>query len=596
MLAERRNTNNTLYHVPKPTSKVVSFRVADDPVDPYWHERRQEQKHHNKQRQSSDDDGHTSTATRCEVRALPTKHPSVGCVLVHILGVSSVHELNQLIQRATTLPQPGLRGLLLDCRLDHVPNVIAYEEQEENKALSSNNATTPSKPSSSFPTTSVVLSICSSMSDIRKLYHSYRKRSPKVRVIVCGQVLTFHAREMMGYGEGRARGVTLPPLPTSLVGGGEERETDTDTDRNAATALGTGYYRASKETKDHTIDVDDANNPDNDTSTRNGWMTDKTDESTRMDDLLDNEQDYAQLSPIERALRVLGDDVLLVKQEFDQRTMNGSTVSAAQVCKIIGYLLDGAVPNVVEIVEHYRGEHLKGKEFSFSELIILYSDKFYFATLRQRHATMAREVGELRTTVVSIPGETGTEEVYDDDEEWDTIIRGETEKEKLEAARQKYQRELQQHPTTTRSDTLEVDMLVKSSIQEEGQHFADRVNAAFRRFDVYGVDLDALDRPGGQYYDEDDDAADQGFVMLDDAPDALVAVGLPIEREEAEHLIDDLSSGTSSDFRGFNLMEFRMVCARILNVFEGDGGDRGDRDGGGGGGGGGDESTRSRRK
>jgi Ca2+-binding EF-hand superfamily protein len=85
------------------------------------------------------------------------------------------------------------------------------------------------------------------------------------------------------------------------------------------------------------------------------------------------------------------------------------------------------------------------------------------------------------------------------------------------------------------------------------------VNAAFRRFDVYGHDIN-----------EKDDVEESGFIMLDDAPDALIAVGLPIERAEAEDLINDLSSGASSDFRGFNLTEFRMVCGRVLNVFEED--------------------------
>ena len=576
MLASRRTaTSSSNYRVPRPTSKVVSFQVKNE-VDSTTTA--------NTRAYTPTPTAHT-TATRCEVRQLPTPTPSVGCVLLRISGVSSAEELTRLVNRATTLPRPGLLGLLLDCRLDHVPNLVAYESKEEENY--SHNATTPSKPfsssSSSFSSNSVMLSICSSMEDVRKLFHAYRKRVPKVQVIVGGQVLTFHAVERMGYGEGRARGVTLPNLPLTLLSGsdttteGSSTSTASTTSTTAQATLGTAFYRASKE---HQADDTEDDLQHKRHKRTVGWMEEDSATATTMHTaaLLDTEQEYAQLSPIERALRVLGDDVLLVKQEFDQRSMDGSTVTAPQARRIISCLLNGVVPNVAETVANYRGEFQKGEAMSFSELLILYADKFYFETLKRRHNTMKEGVDALRSTTATMGGRGGgttatvvsidIENVideYDDDEEWETIINATVENERHTARR-----------SGRDGNTFDqVDDAVQSSIQTEGQEFANRVNAAFRRFDVYGVDLDAMGAEGN--YDDDDNAADRGFIMLDDAPDALLAVGLPIEREEAEHLVEDLASGASTDFRGFNLTEFRMVCARVLSIFEDD--DEGDDDG-----------------
>ena len=150
---------------------------------------------------------------------------------------------------------------------------------------------------------------------------------------------------------------------------------------------------------------------------------------------------------------------------------------------------------------------------------------------------------------------------YEDDDEWETIIKGEEERERLETARSRRGGNSSGGGGGT---TTEVDALMRMSIEDEDLSFAKKVNHAFRRFDVYGIDLDTM---GKNDYDEEDND-DQGFIMVEDAPDALVAVGLPIEREEAENLIEDLSSGASSDFRGFTLTEFRLVCGRVLSVFQ----------------------------
>ena len=105
------------------------------------------------------------------------------------------------------------------------------------------------------------------------------------------------------------------------------------------------------------------------------------------------------------------------------------------------------------------------------------------------------------------------------------------------------------------------------SIQEEESLFRKSMNAAFRRFDVYGTGMGAEEE--GKAQGEGEDAEDEGFILLEDAPDALVACGLPIEREEAENLVIDLASNSlSSEFQGFTKAEFELVCRRILSIFQ----------------------------
>ena len=255
--------------------------------------------------------------------------------------------------------------------------------------------------------------------------------------------------------------------------------------------------------------------------------------------------------------------------------------------------MKGVVPNATNMINNYRSEFQKGDDMSFSELIILYSEKFYFTTLKRRHEMIKHNVNDLKNltrernggnggkggygeggknqmrTVVSVKTtrkERNSEEEeehseYEDDDEWETIIKGEEERERLETARSRRGGNSSGGGGGT---TTEVDALMRMSIEDEDLSFAKKVNHAFRRFDVYGIDLDTM---GKNDYDEEDND-DQGFIMVEDAPDALVAVGLPIEREEAENLIEDLSSGASSDFRGFTLTEFRLVCGRVLSVFQ----------------------------
>jgi len=266
--------------------------------------------------------------------------------------------------------------------------------------------------------------------------------------------------------------------------------------------------------------------------------------------------------------------------------------------------MKGVVPNATNIINNYRNEFQKGDDMSFSELIILYSEKFYFTTLKRRHEMIKNNVKDLKNltkernggyggnggngermknqmrTVVSVKTmrkERNLEEEeendlekeeehseYEDDDEWETIIKGELERERLETARRRRGGN-SSGGIGGGGITTEVDALMRMSIEDEDINFAKKVNHAFRRFDVYGIDLDTM---GKNDYDEDEEEEDQGFIMLEDAPDALVAVGLPIEREEAENLIEDLSNGASSDFRGFTLTEFRLVCGRVLSVFQ----------------------------
>jgi hypothetical protein len=366
-------------------------------------------------------------------------------------------------------------------------------------------------------------------------------------MIVGGHVLNFFAHEMMGHSEGLARGIAMPPLPEGLVSSIDKNSaTDnrhgwSQTPSSSSSVLGTGFFRVGKE---------ESANTDENINSR--WMVasaastaavkESQRESVKMSNMLKSEEEYQQLSPIERALRVLGDELVTVKQEFDERSINGITITTEQARRIISCLLDGVVPNVKDTIDNYRGELQKLNDMTFSEFIILYSEKFYFDALRIRHDKTMGEVDTLHSTIVSTGLSIEEAEVVlkeeEEDREWEKIMRD----------------EMEQHNVNRT-----VDYLVKESIQEEGQDFAYRVNAAFRRFDVYGHDIN-----------KKDDVEESGFIMLDDAPDALIAVGLPIERAEAEDLINDLSSGASSDFRGFNLTEFRMVCGRVLNVFEED--------------------------
>jgi hypothetical protein len=125
-----RNEKKNYYQIPKPTTKIV--RVTEN--------RRQ---------------------LRCEVRSVAkSKTINVGCVLVEVLGVNARSELERLVHNSTTLDT--LQSLLVDCRLDFLPNILIYEQLPST-------ATTPSKPSNFSSKPLVRLSICSSMSDIRKL-------------------------------------------------------------------------------------------------------------------------------------------------------------------------------------------------------------------------------------------------------------------------------------------------------------------------------------------------------------------------------------------------------------------------------------------
>ena len=614
MLATRRTAqNNNNYHVPRPTSKIIKFRVQDDEKNPYWDERQEQRQQrqrrndeYNDYRSSSNQDTSTTqskskiSAKRCEVRVLPQKTSSLGCLLLRVDGIATAADLLTLIKRASTLSQPGVLGLLIDCRLDHIPSTIAYDDTEgllfNRSSHSASNARTPSKPTShhTIHTSAVGISICSSMEDVRKLYHGYRKHrqgDPKVRIIVCGQVLTFHAVEVMQYGEAKARGVTIPfTLPVGLEASsfssfssssssnthGNHTHNSTNNPGTGTATLGTAFYRSSKD-HNQTDDDDDGNNENSNIHIAWGENNDgqlqhgKTGTHLKMKDVLSDERDYEHLSPIERALRILGDDVVFVKQEFDSRSMNGSTITQEQARRAISSLMNGVVPNVASIIDDYLKEEYNGiEDVTFSELLIIYSNKFYFLTLQRRHETMRQDVQDLKSqtkTIVSVKQEDVEEEYneeYDDDEEWETVIASEIDRERLETARSR-----------SGGQVSEVEILMRNSLQEEEKSFAQRVNAAFRRFDVYGVDLDAIGK-GENAYDVDDDEfgtdTEQGFIMIDDAPDALIAVGLPIEREEAESLVADLSSGASSDFRGFTLTEFRMVCARVLSVFEDDDG------------------------
>ena len=586
MLAERR----TKSHVPRPTTKVIttSYRMANDDIDPHWKERQEQQQ--GRLNRTTTANANTAATIRCEVRSVPKKTHSLGCLLLRVEGIHNAHDLEQLVQRATTLPLRGLPGLLLDCRLEHVPSTVAYDDGEGDKTRA--NATTPSKSSSSsassssfYHTTAVMISVCSSMEDVRKLYHGYRKRSPRVRLIVCGHVLTFHAVEIMQYSEAKARGINLASsLPIGLV---DESEIASASSLEPS-ALGTAFYRASK---DGTNWDDKDQEEDNTTSRRTAWNVTTADDikstmALMMNDVLPDERDYTHLSPIERALRVLGDDVVHVKREFDERSMNGVTITKEQARRAISSLTQGVVPNAATIIDEYDSVDQGGEMMAFSELLILYSDKFYFSTLQRRHNTMKNQVDDLRnthskskstgnggrtTTIVDLNTDNGghatgveleEQDIYDDDEEWETVIASEVEREKMETARS--------HMAAEGQRISEVEVLMRYSLQEEEINFSQKVNSAFRLFDVYGVDLDAIEA-GSDAYDNDDDDGNnqhQGFIMLDDAPDALIAVGLPIERNEAESLVHDLSSGASTDFRGFNLTEFRMVCARVLSIFD----------------------------
>ena len=104
-----------------------------------------------------------------------------------------------------------------------------------------------------------------------------------------------------------------------------------------------------------------------------------------------------------------------------------------------------------------------------------------------------------------------------------------------------------------------VDSVISRSILDEEAEFLRKVNAAFRRFDVYGT---SEEEDPFTHRDEETEEAG-GLILIEDAPDALVACGLPIEKEEAENLVVDLASGTlSSEFQGFTKAEFVLVCKR----------------------------------
>ena len=275
---------------------------------------------------------------------------------------------------------------------------------------------------------------------------------------------------------------------------------------------------------------------------------------------------------------MLGDDVVAVQEEFDARCDQSThSISIPQAQKAISALLGGVIPGECRTVLGSLG---RGQEFelTFSELCILFAEKFYFHALKTRENGMKKEMAGLLVRARNA-GAVGREEDDADEQE-------EIEANMMASSR----RETSAARGTLSSSVRNVDAAISGSILDEAAEFRNKVNAAFRRFDVYGTDPEAESKEIG----EDEDAEAGGYILLEDAPDALVACGLPIEREEAENLVIDLASNSlSSEFQGFTKAEFVLVCRRILSIFQEEEGEGG---GGGGGGGGRFGSPRSARK
>ena len=489
---------------------------------------------------------------RCEVRGTKTADtPRLACVVLRVVGVRTPDDLRDLVERATTLTRPGLAGLIIDCRLSSELSVLAFTPSPD--------ARTPSKlgvsgrRSSLEP--SVHLSVLSSIEDARRLWHGYRKRrnNSHVRMIVCGSVLSFEPIEFLSYNEALAIGTPMASVPKVSTDtestmrserGGLLGSEEGKPDSGGAWRSGTAFYRPPP--RSHTTATSEAALDDGTLIEDIEVDADNKVVSTEPMEPLDPHIKYQHLSQIERALRMLGNDVVAVQEEFDTRCDRGTkTITVSQAQKAISALLGGVIPGECRTVLDSLGyDH--SPEMTFSELCILFAEKFYFHALKMRESGMRREVKGLLVRA-------GVEA---DEFDRDNNIEGE---EQVTVAHD----EASAAEKSAASEN--VDSVISRSILDEEAEFLRKVNAAFRRFDVYGT---SEEEDPFTHRDEETEEAG-GLILIEDAPDALVACGLPIEREEAENLVIDLASGTlSSEFQGFTKAEFVLVCKRIQSIFQ----------------------------
>ena len=537
-----------------PTTRIHRHRVMESTIS--------ERMRQNTIRQRlSKRDLERTAPMRCEIREVKRSTGSrLGCVIVRVVGVSSPGALHELVERATTLRVPGLAGLLIDCKLAHEAKVMAYSVSPD--------ADTPSK--SRFGSTSqsrlhvdggvddkravfTHLSILAGIEDSRRLWHGYckRKTGSKVRMIVCGSVLSFEPIQFLGYNEALAVGTPMPEVPEFIFDdahgvkpmlneGGNNREANRDVEDPNARRLGTAFYRP--RSKKQTNATDDG------THVHDIELDDKHDSSSDAfveTETLRSSEDYKHLSPIERALRMLGNDVVRVQEEFNARCdVSTETISISQAQKAISTLLGGVIPGECRTVLESLGS---GSQFemTFSELCILFAEKFYFYALKMEENGLRKDVDQLINNAGMKEDDLASGHGSHLEAEYE-------ESDKFDASE-----------SMDENKHLDVDSTIKMSIMDEETEFVEKVNAAFRRFDIYGTA-----EYGRSNEDEEDDELG-GCILLEDAPDALVACGLPIEREEAQNLVSDLASKSlSSDFQGLTKAEFELICRRIRSIFE----------------------------